>query len=239
MRNSSSPSFIRTWILVTLISKLFMKEVVILNKSISVQTLERLPIYLNCLKTFSKKGRKSVSAKQIADTLGLGEIQVRKDLASISTGGKPKIGYITENLINDIKFYLGYDNVKDAVIVGAGKLGKALLAYEGFKEYGFNIIAAFDNDINVLGMDNSGKQILAIDKMKPLCERMHVRIGIITVPAHCAQKVCDMLIDSGILAIWNFAPTHLNTPENILVKSENMAASLALLSKHLTGKEQE
>ena len=207
-----------------------------MEKSVSMQTLQRLPTYLNCLKLLSTKGEMNVSAKQIAHALELGEIQVRKDLASVSTGGKPKIGYIKENLIKDIEFYLGYDNVNDAVIVGAGKLGKALLSYEGFKEYGFNIIAAFDINDDILGKDNSGKQILSVDKMKDVCERMKIRIGIITVPAPCAQTVCNMLVDSGILAIWNFAPTHLSTPENILVKSENMAASLAVLSKHLTEK---
>jgi len=210
-----------------------------MKKSISVQTLHRLPVYLNYLKLLPPKERMNVSAKQIADALELVEIQVRKDLASVSAGGRPKIGYITENLIKDIELYLGYDNVNDAVIVGAGKLGKALLAYEGFKEYGFNIIAAFDTQEEILGMDPSGKQILSMDKLKDICERMKIQIGIITVPAAFAQMVCDRLIESGILAIWNFAPAHLSTPKNILVKSENMAASLALLSKHLIEKEME
>ncbi len=210
-----------------------------MKKSISVQTLHRLPVYLNYLKLLPPKERMNVSAKQIADALELVEIQVRKDLASVSAGGRPKIGYITENLIKDIELYLGYDNVNDAVIVGAGKLGKALLAYEGFKEYGFNIIAAFDTQEEILGMDPSGKQILSMDKLKDICERMKIQIGIITVPAAFAQIVCDRLIESGILAIWNFAPAHLSTPKNILVKSENMAASLALLSKHLIEKEME
>ena len=79
----------------------------------------------------------------------------------------------------------------------------------------------------------SGKSILSLDQMKPLCERLNVRIGIITVPAACAQGVCDMMVKSGILAIWNFAPVRLNAPESILVQNENMASSLALLRSHL------
>ncbi|MBS3994659.1 MAG: redox-sensing transcriptional repressor Rex [Alkaliphilus sp.] len=204
-----------------------------MKRSISIQTLQRLPIYLNFLKELSQNKRMNISAKCIADNLRLGEIQVRKDLAAVSSGGKPKVGYVTEDLIKDIEINLGHNNLHDAVLVGAGKLGKALLSYDGFKGYGLNIVAAFDVCGDVLGSNDSGKQILAIDKMKDLCERMKVRIGIITVPADSAQKVCDMLVESGILAIWNFAPTHLSAPENILIKSENMASSLALLSMHL------
>ena len=91
-------------------------------QSVSTQTLQRLPIYLHYLKSLSKTAPLNISAKQIADALGQSEIQVRKDLASVSNGGKPKIGYITEDLIHDLEAYLGYDCVNDAVLVGAGKL---------------------------------------------------------------------------------------------------------------------
>lgn len=205
-------------------------------QAVSSQTLQRLPTYLNYLKSLPCDRAMNISAKTIAYALGLGEIQVRKDLAAVSTGGKPKVGYITEDLIKDLESYLGYDDVNDAVIVGAGKLGKALFSYEGFKEYGLNIVAAFDADDAVTKASKDGKIILSVDKLKDLCKRMKIRIGIITVPAECAQTVCDMLVDCGVLAIWNFAPAHLKVPENILVKNENMAASLAVLSKHLTEK---
>lgn len=204
--------------------------------SVSKQTLQRLPLYLNYLKTRSKEGITNISAPIIADGLKLNEVQVRKDLALVSSGGRPKTGYKIDSLIADIKAFLGYDNVNEAILVGAGQLGKALLSYKGFDEYGLNIVAALDIDEELIGSVVNGKQILSIDKMKDLCKRLNVHMGIITVPAENAQQVCNMLIESGILAIWNFAPVHLNVPEHILVQNENIAASLAVLSKHLIEK---
>ena len=153
-----------------------------------------------------------------------------------SSAGKPKVGYNTEALIAELEEFLGYNDVDDAIIVGAGKLGKALLTYGGFKDCGMNIVAAFDIDEEVCEEDYGGKRILTMDKLMDLCERMRVRIGIIAVPAENAQAICNLLIESGILAIWNFAPVHLDVPEGILVHNENLAASLAILSKQLKEK---
>lgn len=205
-------------------------------RPVSTQTLQRLPIYLRQLKVLEKEGAVNVSAKTIADTLGLGEIQVRKDLAAVSEGGKPKVGYLTEDLIRDIKSFLGYDNTKAAVLVGAGKLGRALLGYDGFRENGLNIVAAFDVESIAAECIAKGENIFPLSRLKELCARMNIRVGILTVPADCAQDICDLLVDAGVLAIWNFAPVHLRTPPEILVKSENMAASLAMLSQHLAEK---
>lgn len=205
-----------------------------MEKAISVQTLQRMPLYLNYLNALPDDAGPYVSAKSIAEALDLGEIQVRKDLASVSDGGKPKLGYRMEDLRRDIAFFLGYDNVKDAVLVGAGRLGKALLSYVGFQNYGLNIVAAFDVSVTEPESDVSGKQILPMDALKPFCEQQNIQIGVITVPAAAAQEACDRLVESGILAIWNFAPSHLSVPKGVMVRSENMAASLALLSKHLT-----
>lgn len=201
--------------------------------SISKQTLLRLPSYLNYLKTLPEDGCENVSATTIAAALGLNDVQVRKDLACVSKKGRPKLGYVTEELINDIEGFLGYDDLNDAIIIGAGRLGGALLSYEGFKEYGLNIVAAFDVDESKIGSEICGKKVFALSKIKELCKRMKIRIGIITVPVHSAQKACDILVNSGIYAIWNFAPVHLKVPDNILVQQENMAASLAVLSAHL------
>jgi redox-sensing transcriptional repressor len=206
------------------------------DQGISKQTLHRLPTYLGYLKSLPEESYETISATIIANALSLNQVQVRKDLASVCSLGRPKIGYITDELIKEIEHFLGYDNAESAVIVGAGKLGKALLSYEGFDEYGLTIVAAFDSDENIVNKEEHGKQILPINKLKNLIERMKIHIGIITVPAEHAQEVCDLLVDAGILAIWNFAPTHLVVPENILVQNENMATSLAILSKHLTQK---
>lgn len=206
-------------------------------KEISMQALQRLPLYLQYLRTLPVGKDTTISAKALGTVLGFGEIQVRKDLSAVSDGGKPKIGYGAESLIRDIECFLGYDNLSDAVLIGAGKLGKALLSYDGFRTYGLNIVAAFDSDPLKCGTDVSGKLILPLERMDNLCERMKIEIGIITVPASAAQQVCDRLIRSGIKAIWNFAPTHLSVPEGVILKNENIAASLAVLSKNLAEKE--
>lgn len=204
------------------------------GKEISKSTVKRLPLYLSYLKSLPDDGPIHISATALAAALGMGEVQVRKDLALISDGGRPKIGYRREGLIRDIEDFLGYANTNDAVLVGAGKLGRALLGYSGFAEYGLNIVAAFDSDDALIGTSKSGKPIMHMSRLDEFCAKHKIRIGIITVPSEYAQGVCNRLIDNGILAIWNFAPTHLDVPDHILVQSENMAASLAILSKHLS-----
>lgn len=204
-----------------------------MEKEISRATLKRLPIYLSYLKALPSEASANISATALAAGLHMGEVQVRKDLALVSDGGRPKIGYNREHLIADIENFLGYGNSNDAVLIGAGKLGRALLGYGGFAEYGLNIVAAFDANDTLIGTTNGGKPIMHLSRLGEVCQRYKIKIGIITVPAEYAQGVCDLLIENGILAIWNFAPKHLNVPDGILVQNENMAASLALLCKHL------
>ena len=204
----------------------------IMEKKISKAVLKRLPSYLAYLKSIQDQEYPYISATALANALGMGEVQVRKDLASVSDGGRPKIGYLRESLIDDIEQFLGYDNATDAVLVGAGKLGQALMDHKGFDEYGLNILAGFDIRPKVERTED-GKPIYSMDKLESYCHSHMVRMAIITVPASHAQAVCDRLIKAGIKAIWNFAPTHLEVPPNILVQHENMATSLAVLSMHL------
>ena len=202
------------------------------RKEISKAVLKRLPGYLAYLKSIPDNGPAYISATALANALGMGEVQVRKDLAMVSDGGRPKLGYLRENLIDDIEQFLGYDNTTDAVLIGAGKLGQALLGYSGFGDYGLNILAAFDVSPDEDALNNE-KPIYHIDQLESFCRANKVLMGIITVPGPYAQQVCDQLINCGIKAIWNFAPTHLEVPSNILVQYENMATSLAVLSMHL------
>ena len=202
--------------------------------AVSKATIQRLPMYLNCLKAKQQENIKNISARVIADELRFNEVQVRKDFASVSNfGGRPKTGYETDVLIADIEDFLGYNNPKNAVLVGVGQLGSALLSYRGFEEYGLNIVAGFDINPKVVSLDINGKHIIHLDDIEKVCSKLGVKIGIITVPMQNAQMVCNRLVQSGILAIWNFAPAHLKVPKNILVHNENMAVSLAFLSKHL------
>ena len=202
------------------------------RKEISKAVLKRLPGYLAYLKSIQDSPTPYISATALANALGMGEVQVRKDLAMVSDGGRPKIGYLRENLIEDIEQFLGYDNTTDAVLIGAGKLGLALMGYKGFEEYGLNILAAFDRNPRIDKTDD-GQPVYHIDKLEKFCRNNKVLMGIITVPGEAAQEVCDRLINCGIKAIWTFAPSHLDVPDNILVQYENMATSLAVLSMHL------
>jgi redox-sensing transcriptional repressor len=202
------------------------------QKKISKFVLKRLPGYLDYLKSLPEDAPPHISATTLANALGMGQVQVRKDLAMVSDGGRPKIGYLRAALIDDIEQFLGYDNTTDAVLIGAGKLGQALMGYKGFDEYGLNILAAFDANPKSDRTDE-GKPIYPVSQLAQFCRENKVLMGIITVPADHAQTVADQLIAGGIKAIWNFAPTHLEVPGNILVQYENMATSLAVLSVHL------
>lgn len=203
-------------------------------KEISKQSLLRLPYYLTYLKNAQAVGIVNISAPKMAAELKLNEVQVRKDLAAVSScGGKPKTGYELKKLVSDMESFLGYDNVDEAVIVGVGSLGKALYNYKGFSDYGFNIVAGFDNKNYDEDSSKSEKPVFSSSKLRDLCKRMQIKIGIITVPEICAQSVCNELIESGVLAILNFAPVHLTAPPGIIIQDVNLASSLAVLSTHL------
>lgn len=207
-----------------------------MNKQVSKRTLYRLPVYLSLLQEKRREGVEYISATTIANLLGLNHVQVRKDLSCASTAGRPKVGYAIDVLIKDLQNFLDYNNTKNAVIVGAGDLGKALLGYGGFTSYGLNIVAAFDNNPALAGTSVKDKPIFAMEKLPRVVENMNVHIGIITTPAHTAQAVADVLVKNGVKAIWNFAPTSLNVDEDIIVQNENMATSLAVLSSKLNEK---
>lgn len=196
-------------------------------------TLGRLPRYLEYLKGVSSS-RRTISATAIAKGLSLGEVQVRKDLAAVSSVGKPKVGYECEKLIGDIERRLGYENLTSAVLVGVGKLGQALLDYDGFEAFGVKIVAGFDCDEKIVLSASGAKTVLPVEDLQAFCKEREVKLGIITVGRGAAQEVCDKLIESGITAIWNFASCTLKIPSGVLLKQENLALSLAYLNNQLS-----
>lgn len=198
---------------------------------VSKATLGRLPCYLQYLKTALASNDKYVSATAIARGLSLGEVQVRKDLNSVSGAGRPKVGYAAEDLIKSIEATLGYNDLSRAVIVGAGRLGQALLNFESFAEYGVEISAAFD--FNERKADSTHRAVLPMELFDSYCKNNGVKIGIITVNEGAAQEVCDRMLENGIKAIWNFTQKKLDVPEGVLIKQENLALSLAHLSNQL------
>ena len=199
--------------------------------SIPKATLGRLPQYLEYLRSLPEI-RRTISATAIAKALSLGDVQVRKDLATVCGAGKPKIGYETDKLITDIESHLGYERLTNAVLVGAGKLGRALLDYDGFEDFGVKIVAGFDCNGTVL--TKGTKDILPIRDIEVYCREHDVKLGIITVGQGSAQDVCDKLVESGIKAIWNFAPVTLKVPNGVLLKQENLALSLAYLKGQIS-----
>lgn len=204
------------------------------DTTLSLQALRRLPGYYNYLLELRRRGESSVAAPAIARAMGLNEVQVRKDLAAVSSiPGKPRVGFGVADLIDSIGRCLGYHNSEDAVLVGAGRMGRALLSYGGFEAHGVRIVAAFDEDEQVIGQSEGDHPILSVKRLPDICRRMNIHLGIITVPADRAQEACDLLVEGGVLAIWNFAPIHLQVPQGVLLQNENLPAQLALLARRL------
>ena len=200
--------------------------------TISKATLGRLPSYLEFLRNLPPDKVPYISATAIAKHLGLGEVQVRKDLAAVSGAGKPKLGYVTAELVEKLENCLGCNRLTSAVLVGAGRLGRALLQYDEFEKYGVKISAAFDSNERVISLGTKS-EILPMNQFEYFCKTQNIKLGIITVGEGSAQAVCDQMVKSGITAIWNFAPCKLNVPAGILLQNENLALSLAHLNNQL------
>ena len=204
------------------------------KKEVSKATIDRLPLYLRFLQEASANGERFISSSVIAQSICVSSVLVRKDLAVVSSNaGVPRKGFGVATLIADIEKFLGYDNLSDVVIVGAGGLGKAFLGYEGFKNNGMNIVAAFDKNPAVVGDNVAGKPILPMDCFRQFVEENNIRIGIIAVPKAAAQEVLDQMAAAGIKAVWNFAPAALTTPMGVVLKTEDLAASLSILAGKL------
>ena len=197
------------------------------SKTVSRKLLKRLPVYLNYLKSLPED-TSNISATVMAKALELGDVQVRKDLAKVSATGRRRTGRNRHQLMQDIEAYLNFAEDTGTIVVGAGKLGRALLDYVGFEEAGFNVMAGFDID-PCIDISEGGKPIYPINRLEHFCKHYDVHIGIIAVPAESAQSVCDCLVSCGVRAIWNFAPVRLQVPESVIVQSENLAVSLTSL----------
>lgn len=203
-----------------------------MDKEIPQISLQRMPQYLNYLKGMSAS-KKYVSSGHIAEALGLGEVLVRKDLAYTSATGRPRVGYVITELISAIEDFLCCNGCRNAVIVGYGALGKALLGYTGFTHYGIDIVAAFDSDEGKTGVSQSGKPVYGIDELSGKIAEHNASLAVVCVPAASAQHVCDLLTGCGIKAILNFAPMTLKVPDGVEVRQIDVAANLAILSSSI------
>ncbi len=203
-------------------------------EKISKATVARMPLYLHFLQEENSKGRAYISSSVIAQNISVSAVLVRKDLALVSSeAGRPRLGFGVVRLIADIEKFLGYDRVSEAILIGAGGLGRAFLRYEGFKHNGLNIVAAFESNPELVGKTIAGKPVLGMDELDAFVAEHNVRIGIITVPKAAAQDVLDRLVAAGIKGVWNFAPVSLRAPKEVVLKTEDLAASLAILAGKL------
>ena len=192
-------------------------------------SVRRLPSYLHIIRQAQSEGVEFISGTVIANELNLEPIQVRKDLAITGIIGKPKKGYPTVALIAAIEHFLGWDDVQDAVLIGAGNLGTALSGYQEFQYHGLNIQAAFDSDKNKVGTKIHGVPVLAIDTLELQIKNFEAKIAILTVPSSQAQMITDKLINAGIKAIWNFTNVKLKVPQDVVVQKEDLTSGYAML----------
>ena len=200
-----------------------------MDKDIPVISLQRLPIYLNYLKSLSAD-KLYVTSGLIAEALGMGEVLVRKDLAYTSAVGRPRVGYVRAELITALEDFLGCKRRRSAVIAGAGALGRAVLGYGGVSNYGIEIDAAFDNDAEKVGRQIAGRPVYDISEAKTRIPALRAELAVLCVPANYAQEVADVLVACGIKAIMNFAPVLIKTPDSVTVRHIDVAANLAILS---------
>lgn len=197
---------------------------------ISKAAFLRFPAYLRYLKAEEAAGVGYVSSSEIAEDMHLSAVCVRKDLALVaSEPGKPRLGFAVGKLIGDLERALGYHLKTHACVVGAGRLGRAFLVYDGFEHYGIDVVAAFDISPAQVGALR-GKPIYPMERLKEIAERENVRLGILTVPGEAAQQACDAMVEAGITAILSFAPAYVRVPEGVTLRCEDLAASLASLS---------
>ena len=205
--------------------------------AVPIPTLKRLPRYHQYLSRLRRTGQDQISATHIAEALGVHPTQVRKDLAMAGCDGRPKTGHKVGELLAAIEGFLHWDSHSDAFLVGAGSLGTALMNYTGFEKAGARIVAAFDTNPARVGLTIGETKVLPMDSFTPLVQRMHIAVGILAVPAEAAQATADLMVGSGIRAIWNFAPVTLDVPATTIVENLELFASLALLLRRLSDRE--
>jgi len=193
-------------------------------------SIRRLPSYLHIIRNAQRNSQFYISGTVIAQELNLEPIQVRKDLAITGIVGKPKKGYPVDALIAAVERFLGWDEIHDAIVVGAGNLGSALMGYPEFRIHGLHIVAAFDTDPDKIGKKIHGVTVLNFADLDAAIRDSKVEYAILTVPSPFAQETADILVKAGIHAIWNFTNTKLKVPDDVVVHREDLSSGYALLS---------
>ena len=191
--------------------------------------IRRLPSYLQIVRQAKADGNEYISGTIIAAELNLEPIQVRKDLALTGISGKPKRGYLVTALITAIEHFLGWDKPKNAILIGAGNLGTALTGYQEFRFHGLNFVAAFDTNPEKIGKRIHGVPIFSLISLEEKVKNLDATLAVLTVPSSQAQETADLIVKTGINAIWNFTNTKINVPDNVAVQREDLTSGYAML----------
>jgi redox-sensing transcriptional repressor len=193
-------------------------------------TAKRLSLYLRELEALAGSEQMTINSRELGNTLGLTDAQVRKDLAFFGQFGHPGIGYRVQELIEQLRKILGTDRSWNVAIVGAGNIGRAVMAYERFPRKGFEIVAVFDSNPGLIGTVIAGHQVRPLEDLPEQVRTRQIKLGIVAVPAHSARQVADELIDAGVLGILNFAPVRLDVGDRVSVVSVDLSVSLEQLA---------
>lgn len=193
-------------------------------------TVKRLSLYLRQLESMTAHEQQTTSSKQLGEALGLTDAQVRKDLAYFGQFGHPGIGYKVGELIAQLRKILGTDRNWNTAVVGAGNIGRALMAYGRFKNKGFEFVAVFDNNPEVVGTVIETHTVRPMKDLAILIKDRHIKLGIVAVPEEAAQQVTDQLIEAGVVGILNFAPIRLEVHDAVSVNSVDFSVSLEQLA---------
>ena len=199
------------------------------EKKFSAETIKRLSLYLRNLKGLKEQQVRVIASSQIAKFLNVTPVQFRKDLSFFGGFGKRGVGYNVNYLVSEIENILGVNKEWRIIIIGIGKLGGALLEFEGFSRFNIKIAHTFDSDKNKIGKSKKGVKIENIKEMKKIISADKIKIAIISTPPEVAQQVADELVSAGIKGILNFAPVTLKLPESMLVSNVDMACELESL----------
>lgn len=202
-------------------------------RRISQETIRRLPVYLRRLMQLSDQGQQSVSSHELATLLGVNPWQIRKDFSYFGDFGTRGVGYNVENLITQIKKILKLDNVNRVALVGVGNLGKAIMAYPGFRRYGFEIVAALDSDKKKIGRKVGSVEIEDAANIHTL-KRREINLAAIAVPREVAQETADALLGAGVTGILNFSPCRIVVPKKVKVITIDIAMDLARLPYYVS-----
>jgi redox-sensing transcriptional repressor len=205
-------------------------------RKVAESTVRRLSLYLRFLEEFEEEGTDTISSEALASRGGTTSAQVRKDLSFFGSFGKRGLGYAVPELAGRLREILGLERRYRVAMIGAGKIGSALVQYRGFKQRGFDIVAIFDADPGKIGRQWNGLAVQDIANLESELSRQPVDMAVLVTPAEAAQAVTDRLVRLGVRAILNFAPLQLTVPNNVVVKTVNLALELETLSYALTNR---